>query len=426
MSAAPPFQPPLRDAVGRAVFRPRPWRTSRRPSPRRAPAPWRDPLRGRGRAREPALCTSTSARERAVQVFGCSACGTPRRTTACSSTFSWPTATSRSSPTGASTPRCRPRNGSRSAAAWRRRSRKASRAGRARGDRGGFAAARAILSAEARRPERLTRQAGDSLEEVRMKAFVIAVLAATTRNFSQCGYARRNNKRKWSGTAGTSTGIDGSLRFSPRRAVLALAPFMGFPRQATARSAARQAGRSRASATEVWTYNGAVRARAALQAGRAAEARSGERARRGPYGALARHPPAARRGRGAGPDPGTHPCERGKFVYEFDLPDAGTYWYHPHLGEGEQLGRGLFGALVVEERHRRRSTANVVDALGLAARSRGAHPAGFRQRHGRESRRPDRQHRDAQRRHPGVLPCACGRARQAQIDQRVERAHLRR
>jgi FtsP/CotA-like multicopper oxidase with cupredoxin domain len=42
----------------------------------------------------------------------------------------------------------------------------------------------------------------------------------------------------------------------------------------------------------------------------------------------------------------------GRFVYEFDLPDAGTYWYHPHLGEGEQLGRGLYGALVVEERDR--------------------------------------------------------------------------
>jgi FtsP/CotA-like multicopper oxidase with cupredoxin domain len=40
----------------------------------------------------------------------------------------------------------------------------------------------------------------------------------------------------------------------------------------------------------------------------------------------------------------------GKFVYEFDLPDAGTYWYHPHLGDGEQLGRGLYGALIVEER----------------------------------------------------------------------------
>ena len=39
----------------------------------------------------------------------------------------------------------------------------------------------------------------------------------------------------------------------------------------------------------------------------------------------------------------------GRFLYEFDLPDAGTYWYHPHLGDGEQLARGLYGALIVEE-----------------------------------------------------------------------------
>jgi FtsP/CotA-like multicopper oxidase with cupredoxin domain len=39
----------------------------------------------------------------------------------------------------------------------------------------------------------------------------------------------------------------------------------------------------------------------------------------------------------------------GKFVYEFALPDAGTYWYHPHPGDGEQVGRGLYGALIVEE-----------------------------------------------------------------------------
>ncbi len=37
------------------------------------------------------------------------------------------------------------------------------------------------------------------------------------------------------------------------------------------------------------------------------------------------------------------------FLYEFNLPDAGTYWYHPHLGGAEQVGRGLAGALVVEE-----------------------------------------------------------------------------
>ncbi len=40
----------------------------------------------------------------------------------------------------------------------------------------------------------------------------------------------------------------------------------------------------------------------------------------------------------------------GRFTYEFDLPDAGTFWYHPHLGAVEQVARGLYGALVVEER----------------------------------------------------------------------------
>ena len=40
----------------------------------------------------------------------------------------------------------------------------------------------------------------------------------------------------------------------------------------------------------------------------------------------------------------------GRFSYEFDLPDAGTYWYHPHVSGPEQVSRGLYGALVVEER----------------------------------------------------------------------------
>ncbi|MBK8065634.1 MAG: multicopper oxidase family protein [Betaproteobacteria bacterium] len=39
----------------------------------------------------------------------------------------------------------------------------------------------------------------------------------------------------------------------------------------------------------------------------------------------------------------------GEFRYEFRLPDAGTYWYHPHLDSSRQLGRGLYGALIVDE-----------------------------------------------------------------------------
>ena len=38
------------------------------------------------------------------------------------------------------------------------------------------------------------------------------------------------------------------------------------------------------------------------------------------------------------------------FIYEFTPPDAGTFWYHPHADTLQQLGRGLAGVLIVEER----------------------------------------------------------------------------
>jgi FtsP/CotA-like multicopper oxidase with cupredoxin domain len=37
------------------------------------------------------------------------------------------------------------------------------------------------------------------------------------------------------------------------------------------------------------------------------------------------------------------------FLYEFEAPDAGTFWYHPHQRSFEQVGRGLYGPLIVEE-----------------------------------------------------------------------------
>ena len=40
------------------------------------------------------------------------------------------------------------------------------------------------------------------------------------------------------------------------------------------------------------------------------------------------------------------------FDYDFIAPDAGTYWYHPHSRTWEQLARGLYGMLIVEERER--------------------------------------------------------------------------
>ena len=41
----------------------------------------------------------------------------------------------------------------------------------------------------------------------------------------------------------------------------------------------------------------------------------------------------------------SQPGER--FDYRFELPDAGTFWYHSHANETVQIERGLYGALVV-------------------------------------------------------------------------------
>ena len=38
----------------------------------------------------------------------------------------------------------------------------------------------------------------------------------------------------------------------------------------------------------------------------------------------------------------------GSFTYDFVVPDAGLYWYHPHVMSAAQVGFGLYGALLVE------------------------------------------------------------------------------
>ena len=49
-----------------------------------------------------------------------------------------------------------------------------------------------------------------------------------------------------------------------------------------------------------------------------------------------------------GTDMVQRPIEPGAtFTYRFTLPDAGTFWYHPHMNETVQLERGLYGAIVV-------------------------------------------------------------------------------
>ncbi len=38
-----------------------------------------------------------------------------------------------------------------------------------------------------------------------------------------------------------------------------------------------------------------------------------------------------------------------EFEYRFEVPDAGTFWYHSHHNETVQMERGMYGALIVEE-----------------------------------------------------------------------------
>jgi FtsP/CotA-like multicopper oxidase with cupredoxin domain len=37
------------------------------------------------------------------------------------------------------------------------------------------------------------------------------------------------------------------------------------------------------------------------------------------------------------------------FEYRFTVPDAGTFWYHPHVRSNEQVEKGLYGMFVVHE-----------------------------------------------------------------------------
>jgi len=41
----------------------------------------------------------------------------------------------------------------------------------------------------------------------------------------------------------------------------------------------------------------------------------------------------------------------GVFTYDFVVPDAGTFWYHPHSNSGAQLSRGLYGPMLVTDPH---------------------------------------------------------------------------
>ncbi|MEP5179875.1 MAG: multicopper oxidase family protein [Rhizobiaceae bacterium] len=60
----------------------------------------------------------------------------------------------------------------------------------------------------------------------------------------------------------------------------------------------------------------------------------------------------------------------GTFDYDFVVPDSGTFWYHAHHSSWEQVARGLYGPLIVEEANpvvdRRHDFTLVIDDWRLA------------------------------------------------------------
>ena len=65
----------------------------------------------------------------------------------------------------------------------------------------------------------------------------------------------------------------------------------------------------------------------------------------------------------------------GTFVYDFIVPDAGLFWYHPHVMSAAQVGFGLYGALLVEDPAERALTG-VADELVLVLSDIGVDPHG--------------------------------------------------
>lgn len=117
-------------------------------------------------------------------------------------------------------------------------------------------------------------------------------------------------------------------------------------------------------ATPAWTYNGAV-------PGPVLSARQGDRLRVVVENALEEattvhwHGIRLPNAMDGVPFITQRPIEPGgSFVYEFSLPDAGTFFYHPHQRSYEQVGRGLAGALIVEEREAPKVDRDVLWVLG--------------------------------------------------------------
>ena len=92
----------------------------------------------------------------------------------------------------------------------------------------------------------------------------------------------------------------------------------------------------------------------------------------------------------------------GSFTYDFVVPDAGLFWYHPHVMSAAQVGFGLYGPLLVEDPD---DAVKVADELVLvlsdiAMDDDGDAALGRQRRHSRRAARPRRQPRARQRPRP--------------------------
>ena len=82
----------------------------------------------------------------------------------------------------------------------------------------------------------------------------------------------------------------------------------------------------------------------------------------------------------------------GTFDYEFAVPDAGTYWAHPHFGA--QLDRGLYAPLIIEDPGGRRRLRRRAHGRPRRLARRNRHHSGS----GARDAAPDRDEEDGTRR----------------------------
>jgi FtsP/CotA-like multicopper oxidase with cupredoxin domain len=133
--------------------------------------------------------------------------------------------------------------------------------------------------------------------------------------------------------------------------------------------------------TEVWCYSGSV-------PGPEIRLRQGERLRLTVENRVSQdtsihwHGVRVPNAMDGAPNVTQRPIQPGeRFTYDFTVPDAGTYWYHPHAHSAEQVGRGLMGALIVEEPEPLPVDRDIVWVLGdFRLREDGSIAGGFNNR----------------------------------------------